>query len=273
MQIKNKHILTMLVMAGISVAALPASAATFAQGDLLLAFNQTSGSGANTVLTIDLGNASQFVNAHNTSTNLTNIANLGSILSSTYGSNMLTSSDANVYWTVAGSNTSGGTLANGDTAKTTYLTLAQDGIGAINGSAQVTSNFNSGLSVRNGYANQIGADQTAYTNTAGTSPVAVPIGNTGWVTDAQGGWGNGSLTVQGSFANGVSGTALDLYRIVGSTGSTQTPSVYLGTFTLDSSGNLSFNTTVSAAPEPSRAVFAALGLGTLLLRRRRRVNA
>ncbi len=266
MQIKTKHLLTMFVMAGISAAAIPASAATFAQGDILLAFNQTSGSGANTVLTLDLGNASQFVNAHNSGTNLTNIASLGSILGSTY-----TALDSTVFWSIAGDNASGSTLPNGDTSRTAYLTQAQDG-NTINNSAQVTAGFNSGLTTRNTYFSQIGSVQSSFLSASGTTgPIAVPTGNTAWVADAQGNWGNSSLpaSVQGSFAAGTSGTALDLYRILGSNGASTQPGTYLGTFSLDSGGNLSFNTTVAAAPEPSRTLFAALGLGGLLLRRRR----
>ncbi len=268
MQIKSKHFLTMLVMAGISAAATSAKAATFAQGDLLLAFNQTSGSGANTVLTVDLGNASQFVNAHNTSTNIANVASLGSALS-IYGANMLTSSDANVFWSVAGVNTSGTTLANGDTNGTAYLTQAQDG-NTINDFGQVTSNFNSGVTARNSYSSQIGSVQTTYSTTAGTSPLSIPTANTAWVANAQGNWGNAVLpaSVQGSFASGPTGTALDLYRILGASSGSQA-STYLGTFSINSSGVVSFNTTVAAAPEPSRTLFAALGLGGLLLRRRR----
>ena len=278
MQIKSKHLLTMFVMAGISTAAISAKAATFAQGDLLLAFNQTSGSGANTVLTINLGQASQFTTAKANGTNLSNIASLGTALG-IYGTSgspvatptMLNSTDSTVFWTVAGANTSGSTIGS-DTNKTVYFTQAQDG-NTINKFGQVTSTFSSGVSTRSTYATKIGADQTTYANTAGTDPVSVPIGNTAWVTDASGKWGNPSLpvSVQGSFAAGPSGTALDLYRILGAASGTNT-SQYVGTFSIDSTGSVSFNTTAAAVPEPSRALFAALGLGALLLRRRR-VNA
>jgi len=271
MQIKSKHLLTMFVMAGISASAISAKAATFTAGDLLLAFNQTSGSGANTVLTVDLGQASQFTTAKANGTNLSNIASLGTALGNTYGSSMLTSTDSTVFWTVAGANTSGSTIGS-DTNKTVYFTQAQDG-NTINKFGQVTSTFSSGVSTRNTYATKIGADQTTYSNTAGTDPVSVPIGNTAWVTDASAKWGNPSLptSAQGSFAAGPSGTALDLYRILGAASGTNT-SQYIGTFSIDSTGSVSFNTTAAAVPEPSRALFAALGLGALLLRRRR-VNA
>jgi len=267
MQIKSKHLLTMLVMAGISASAISAKAATFTAGDLLLAFNQVGGS--NTVLTVDLGPVSQFTSG----TNIANVASLGSLINSTYGSSALASNDSTLFWSVAGANTSGGTDSSGDPNKTAYLTQAQDASGTINKNGETTSTFVSGVTTRNTYASQIGGDQSSYSNYAGTSPLALPNTNTSWVTHVQNNWGNSSLpySVQGSFASGPSGTALDLYRILGQSSGNVT-STYEGTFSINSSGVVSYNTTVAAAPEPSRTLFAALGLGGLLLRRRR-VNA
>jgi len=270
MQIKSKHLLTMLVMAGISASAISAKAATFTAGDLLLAFNQTSGSGTTTVLTLDLGNSSQFTTAAANHTNLTNIATLGSIINSTYGSAGLSTGDSHLFWAVVGDNTSGSTLPNGDPYKTAYITEAQTG--TINAFGQTTTNFSSSSSTRNTYNSDVGSVISSFVAATGTTgPIAVNAGSTSWPSFASSGWGNGSITAQGNFTNGPSGTALDLYRVLGS-GLGTNPSTYLGTFAIDSSGNVSFNTTVASAPEPSRTIFAALGLGALLLRRRR-VNA
>jgi len=279
MQPQSNLLLNMLAIAGISASAFSAKAATFAQGDLLLGFNKTSGTGSDIVLTVDLGNSSQFVNAHTNGTNLTNIASLGTILSSTYGTSMLSSQDSTVFWTVAAANNTGTSITNNgvtDTQKTSYVTRAQEYTGlTINAYGQVTNDFTTSQTVRNTFASQIGAAQSSYANyesTTGTSPVAVPSYGTGWANSAAVSWGSPSLYAQGRFASGPTGTALDLYRILGQfTGSVT--SQYLGTFSINSSGEVSFNTTdpstLVAAPEPSRTLLAALGLGGLLLRRRR----
>jgi hypothetical protein len=68
----------------------------------------------------------------------------------------------------------------------------------------------------------------------------------------------------------------DLYRILANTNNaTDAPSgngvaQYQGAFTLSSSGVVSFNPEVTAAPEPSRVILLGLGLSGLLMRRRRK---
>jgi len=276
MLIQTKHILTMLVVAGISVAAFPAKAATFVEGDILLAFRASTGS--NTILTVNLGQASQFVSAHTNSTNISSVIDISTILNSTYGTNWQTA-DATLNWAVAGINNN--TAVGGDPFRTAYLSLAQDGAVAVG--TQVTDAAGTwgtlGSTARGTLNSQIGSAEGTF-KTATESPTRVAaISNavTTWDDNVTNGFGAGS-TAEGNFATGAAGTALDLYRILNSTsGASPTGTVgvaaWQGTFAISTAGVVSFNSTPGAVPEPSRALLAALGLGGLLLRRRRSLKA
>jgi len=266
MQIKSKHLLTMLVMAGISAAAIPAQAATFAQGDLLLAFRADTGS--NTVLTVDLGQASTFTSTQS------NFLNIGSILDTTYTSAWRTG-DATLNWAVAGDNN---VTVGGNPVKTAYMTVAQNSVtpGTQNSTAWGDPTA-IGTTARATLASQIGSAQTTYQGATLSSGVAL-ISNTSttWDENVINGFGAGS-TAEGNFASGAAGTALDLYRILNTTaGASPTGTVgvgaYQGTFSINNSGQVSF-TAVTAAPEPTKALLGALGVAGLLMRRRRQAKA
>ncbi len=70
-------------------------------------------------------------------------------------------------------------------------------------------------------------------------------------------------TIEGSFAGGASGTALDLIQLQPGGG----PGFDIGTFTIDNGGNITFTPT----PEPTSVAllsFGAVFLGMFRLRRR-----
>lgn len=271
MQIKNKHILTMLVVAGISVAAFPAKAATITTGDVLLGFRATGGTGASTNLIVNLGQADTIY--RDATSNITAIADLGTLLTSTYGSDWNTRSDL-LWGAVANANSASGDPAiDGDPGATDYFTKKQT---TLNPGVQTStaSNINSSTS-RVAIANNIQSLNDTFRAATGTDSVVISsTGGTTWSSSiAASNFGVGS-SIEASSVNGIDATGLDLYRILDSNADanpSQTVGVphWEGTFTISSTGVVSFATT-AAVPEPSRAVLAAFGLGGLLLRRRRR---
>lgn len=270
MQIKPKYLLTMLVMAGISVAATSADAATFVQGDVLLTFRASTGS--NTLVTVNLGQASQFRNAQTSGTNLINFTNVGAALNSTYGTAWQTG-DATLNWAVAGINNS--SAVGGDPLRTTYLSVAQDIVSpGVQSSTAWGDPSALGTTARGNLNSQLSSAQASFISATESTPGMVLLSNavTTWDENVLGAFHSGS-SAEGNFAAGASGTALDLYRILNTPvganpAGTAGVGSWEGTFTINSSGQISFITT-SVVPEPSRALLGGLGMAGLVLRRRR----
>ena len=266
MQIKSKHRLAMLVVAGISAAALPANAATFVAGDLLLGFRASGGTGSSTNLVVNLGQADTVY--RDATSSISNIADLGAILTSTYGSDWATRSD--LSWGVVGVRTSSSlnSTADGDPQRTNYLSVAQ-------GAPAPTISTST---ARGDVATAIVDLGTVYAAASGTSYALLDASSpNSWteqvVTDSNFKLGS---SIEASSATGIDDASLDLYRILHTTtGANPTGTVGVGslegTFAIDSSGVVSFN--VGAVPEPSRALLAAFGLAGLVLRRRRSAKA
>ncbi|MCX6848395.1 MAG: PEP-CTERM sorting domain-containing protein [Verrucomicrobia bacterium] len=270
MQIQSKHILTMLVVAGISVAAFPAKAATITAGDVLLGFRATSGTGSTSNLIVNLGQADTIF--RNATSNISSVANIGSLLTSTFGAGWDTRSD--LFWgAVANANSASGDPAiDGDPGATNYYTKAQTSLNP-GIKTSTAANINSSTS-RVAISNNIQGLNTTFAAATGTNSVVIPSsGGTTWSSSiTASNFGVGSA-IEASNANGIDATGLDLYRILDSNtdaSPSQTVGVpnWEGTFTISNTGVVGFS--VNAVPEPSRAVLAALGLGGLLLRRRRR---
>ena len=272
MQIKTKHLLTMLVMAGISAVALPAKAGTFAAGDLLLGFQASGGTGSTTNLIVDLGQATSF---RDSGSNIASVIDIGSILTSTYGSNWATRSDLS-WGAVAnreGTSISAHVVA-GDPRATNYVTIAQSlkSLGSQQSSAPTESGHTSAGSISNDILSLNSTYNTAGGNAGSYIAIDSTTGTT-WstqITDS-----NFKLGTPIQATGSIASTGLDLYRILDTnTGASPTGTPYtgnwIGTLGVNSSGVVSFSNSIAAAPEPSRAMFAALGLGGLLLRRRRR---
>ncbi len=285
MQIQTKHLLTMLVMAGISLVALPAKAAmTYTEGDLLLAFRASTGS--NTVLTVDLGQASQFVNAGLTGATISSVVNLGSILDDTYGTAWRTG-DATLNWAVAEANSNNIISSGGrtDPYDTIYYSRGQttDNPGiqssAAGGPFGASTMGSSENNIVGAQATFQGGTAIANTYADNTKISAISNATTTWDNNVVSGFGLGG-TAEGNLVNGADASNLDLYRLLqDNTGSNPAGTVgvpsYLGSFTLNSTtGVVGFSgNSVAAAPEPSRALLAALGLGGLIFRRRRSLKA
>lgn len=290
MQIKTKHLLTMLVVAGISSAALPAGAATVLNGDLLFGFRVTGGVGAGTDLIVRAdpagvtgGNATVFRDA---SASIPSVLNLGAELTAIYGSDWHTRSD--LSWGVVGvrsaSSTAGGNGTNGNVpGRSPFVGIAQ-GTSTPGVQSSAAPDLSGAPGLRTNTSNAINAINTAFATTADngiSSAEAIYLSSS-----ALGGWteqvttdffdlGSGAEVAN---ASGIDNTGLDLYWILNSnTGaldngaavaSTVGVGVYQGSFQINNSGVVSFEA-AAAIPEPSRTLFAGLGLVALLFRRRR----
>lgn len=272
---------TFLALAGSFAATGSAHAVTYTDGDLLLGFRASAGQGSTLDYVIDIGPVSLYKNATssfvlNTTSgagSATGIGNIGLDLSSIYGANWATRSD--LTWGVIGVTK---TAAGGDTAHTEYASRAETTVGTL-ADAWLRRSLSS-QSTTTTKVNTMNTDYASWTNTA-NSPTGVIENHT---TDATGNywasWMNGGsnftggvsfgfydTSLEGNFGNGASGTALDLFRMATSS-TAGLPGSYLGTFTTDTSGNITFN--VANVPEP--ASLTMLGLGACLLgcvRRRR----
>lgn len=288
MLINKKYFLTMLAVAGISAAASSANAATVVAGDLLFGFRVTGGVGAGTDLIVRAtgtgsgtgGNATVYRDA---SASIPSVMDLGDELSAIYGAGWATRGD--LSWGVVGvrsaSSTGGGSLANGGVpGKSPFVGIAQSSSTPGVQSSTAPDLPSDGL--RTNTSNAINAIRSAYalgSDTGISTAEAIYL-----ATNALGGWTEQvgtnfqvGGTAEVSSTNGIDATGLDLYWIVGNnTGATDNGNavtstlgagIHQGSFQISSAGVVSFN--VTAVPEPSRVLFAGIGLGSLLLRRRR----
>jgi hypothetical protein len=290
MQIKTKHLLTMLVVAGISSAALPAGAATVIPGDLLFGFRVTGGVGAGTDLIVRAnpagttgGNATVFRDA---SASIPSVLNLGTELSTIYGNDWHTRGD--LFWGVVGvrsaSSTGGGNGTNGAVpGRSPFVGIAQ-GTSTPGVQSSAAPDLSGAAGLRTNTSNAINAINSAFTATTDngiSSAEAIYLASNtlgGWtaqVTEDYFDLGSGAEVAN---ASGIDNSGLDLYWILNSnTGATDNGAavastvgvgVYQGSFQINNSGVVSFNA-VAAIPEPSRTLFAGMGLVALLFRRRR----
>lgn len=275
-----------LALAGSIAAAGSAHAATYNDGDLLLGFRASSGPQGTTVdYVIDIGPVSLYrdatsdfvLNTKAGAGSATGIGNIGLDLTANFGANW--SSNANILWGVIGVTKSASGV---DTANTEYASRAETTFGTL-----ATAWSRRGAIAQSSTTTDIGTlatDYKSYSVTA-NSPSGVledhnlsASGNywASWMTGGSNFNREGSTfnfydgSLEGSFANGASNTALDLFRMTVNTAGG--PGTYLGTFTTDSSGNITYHT--ANIPEPASLTMLGLGVGFLgCVRRRRTVVA
>ncbi|MGV3661860.1 MAG: hypothetical protein ACO1TE_16860 [Prosthecobacter sp.] len=291
MQIKSKHLLTMLVMAGISAAAFPANPATITVGDLLFGFRVTGGTGAGTDLVVRAdpagatgGNGTTFRDASST---ISSVVDVGAELAAVYGSDWATRSD--LSWGVVGvrsaSSATAGSAGNGFVPGRSPFVSAPQTSSTPGVQSSTGFDLTGGAGLRTNTSNAINSINGLFQTTADTgvgAAEAITLSSSlsgGWTDQLSDNFDLGSL-VEASNAGGIDATGLDLYWILNSTsgvqpefsGATPGASLYQGSFQISSSGVISFSP-AAAVPEPSRTLFAGLGLAGLLLRRRRAKNA
>lgn len=251
------------------------AAMTYTQGDLLLAFRQT---GSNQTYVVDLGSAMSFRDA--TAASALSISGIAADMSATFGSGWYT--DNTIFASIVGGNNQTTPLAGDGTGgslpyfnKSIYVSKSGTGSASDTPFNTITQSSVAANATTIGatFGGVFAAGTATANNTVGT---IIPTSTTNDYTD---------LVPAGGAANwfGMSASTevnpngtFDLYRILANTSNaTDAPSgngvaQYQGAFTLSSSGVVSFNPEVTAAPEPSRVILLGLGLSGLLMRRRRK---
>ena len=296
MQMKNTLkllSLAALAMSGLGVAPAMAQNPNYAPGDIVLYFQQFGGS--NTVA-LNVGAATTF---RDTTVNLINIANIGSLLADgTLGFGATWYDTSSVWWGAAGvfnSSTSTTTVTNGDPGRTLYISKARPDLGTEGSTNSTGWTVGGNTAMTTAASNIIQQDNrmetiaTTTTLVEGTGSSNIdnqnPFNIAGTPTTAFGTFPGG---VEAAFGAGSFGTfggqaaesALDLYRILAvnnapgqvqiGDGSDLRNGTYEGSFVISQTGNVSF--IVNNVPEPSSALL--LGAATLLggfIRRRKSV--
>lgn len=274
---KLKNFLMTAALALVSMAS--ANADSYVRGDLLLAFSAPSSTtGGDVNFVIDIGAATYFRDLTGTFT----VANIGTQLASIYGADWATRTD--LSWGVVSTTAKTGSAVNGDPAKTSYISLAEETYGTHNDSPTFLLS-----SLRTTLNTNIYAFSDAFATAAGTSAttgysLSTETAN-GWATyttnSTDGDFSSG-LAFTGAVSNGTdtSTAVIDLFRILNTnTGANPSGTVgvgsYEGSFTLSDTGVVSFTDNFEVVPEPS--TYAMLGLGGAIafysVRRRRQTVA
>jgi hypothetical protein len=135
-----KTISKILTVSAVAVAALTTAAGTaqaqntnYTDGDLVLFFQKTGGSGSDQQVFASLGNtATVFRAAFTAQSDLTSIVNINATLNSAFGSGW---ANATTLYGGAGGvwsdGSQGSALQNGDPSRTVYTTLARPSIGVV----------------------------------------------------------------------------------------------------------------------------------------------
>ncbi len=263
----------LLALTGTVLAAVTSPAALVAtpvNGDIFLGFRASGGQGGSVSYLVNLGTNNQFRTIGSGAGSavpgdtfaLTSIGDIGADLVTAFGSNWATRAD--LFWGVFGVSTSGSStvfgsreqipvgvpslvyspLSSGDRNSTgSQISSVISQPGGFTGAESTINSTVATLQINTGNASSYNK-QVA---TAGTSDFGTVSG-----------WNS----IEGDFGDGPAGTALDLYRLAGTT------SERLGTFSISNSGSLGF----TAVPEPGAPLLAAFATGMALTARRRRVT-
>ena len=299
---KSKLKIGFLALSSVAIFASPAMGAiSLEPGSLAVAFYQTNAAATvvqpNTFV-FDLGQSSLFrentINGISVSTVNGGLAsnNIGAQLTSAFGANWANDTVNPVRWMVVGLVPSTSATVSGDPARTTYISrdraaLADSATGVGTTIPTISSGNRGALSTNIGafFTGTDGATQTVGANAAGVQIATTAINSIedfmppttvglffGQGVDPRQKFDSG-LIADSSYAEG----ALDIYRVLHTTsgadltaglnGSTAAMGAgqFIGTLTLDGSGNLA----IGAVPEPSSTLLLGV-LGSLALVRRKR---
>lgn len=262
----------------------PSNAAlVYNDGDLILGFRATGGTGGTTNVLLNLGSASVFRDA--TSQFTLSLGNVDADLDAVFGGAWNTRLD--LRWSVSGGQSFEG---NGFTDLTLFASRARafpfGTVGAANSTAWLRQSGSTqsnpalklealGQKFGSGTTGVSGSDQIESTNAAGFGLIQSHAQNNSYEEFMPGGSQTGAGSsfsyfnggIEANFANGAIGTGLDLYFMAPGSGA----GAYEGTFTISDNATITF--TPTGVPEPGSAFMLALGLGALLTKRRRQQTA
>ncbi|BCU79486.1 hypothetical protein [Luteolibacter sp. LG18] len=213
-------------------------------GDVFLAFRASDGQGAATSYLVKLGVDTQFtLAATNSSFDVANLGDLGEDLKATYGDEWNTRAD--LFWGIFSFRPNNGNPIVYGSRERTQLNVRSTAWAALASNARTTTanNISPVIQGIGGYKSRLSTDNslvaTFQTNSADASSYNKQVATAG-TSDF------GSLSqwssIEGSFANGASGTILDLHRIAASGVTT------VGSFSINSSGTVHFTNVVPSAP-------------------------
>jgi hypothetical protein len=288
-------VLSAAALCGITVTPTMAQNPNYAPGDVVLFFQQFGGS--NTVML----NVGAGITYRDATSNILNIANIGSLLSNgTTGFGSSWYDTSSLWWGAAGvrsNSTSTTSQTDGDPGRTLYVSRNRTALGTegsagstpweVDSNGSMTTGANGIIAMANrmettsvtttlveGTAASNIDDQNLF-NILGSPTVSFGVLPSGGV---QGNFGAGSF---GTFGGVAAEGALDLYRILATSAPTGTvidpgnvnrTGNYQGTFVIEQDGDVSF--IVAPIPEPTTmGATLALGLVAAGMRRRRRVTA
>jgi hypothetical protein len=281
-QMKKQLILagSLAVATGVTllVPSARAAANVYTEGDLLLGFEKP-GSSNNYV--VDIGSFDHYIGISGT-INITTTLGLGNIAADLansttgFGANWFVNSNSpgsNVQWGIIGGSNNSGPLTIGTQTvpkNTLFETFAEDTYGiqsdplqrhnntgqnAVNGNiATVGLNFNGSAQTGNSTRAEFQTSTDA-TSWGAQNPSFAAFGNSFGIEQP----------ASGPYI-GPTNSQLDLYELTVGSGN----GTYLGSFTLDSSGNLFYSSSPLAVPEPASWSFVGVGAALLGMRRRRR---
>jgi len=233
---------------------------TYTAGDLFIGFQKT---GTATDLLVNIGNVALYSQLDGQSFAVNVGGAIGDDLVDTFGASWNTTST--LFWSVSGT-----TFNDVPDLNTIYLTKPRSNV--TNQTTAWISHTNNSqgdqVALLQGLAGAYRDNGEATAGSTKATLQSTSLANSyasftqGTSTDFQ--WGN----IEARFNNGTAGSVLDLYRITPSLDST--PGTYLGKFTINDSGVITF--TAAAVPEPSTyGLLIGTGLFTLIFLRRRRV--
>jgi hypothetical protein len=278
MKLKTK-IIALLALAS-SALVIPANAAvTFTAGDLILAVR---GVAEGKTFMVNLGSSIGYRDATADNTNVV------TVLTDLNANFTGWQNRSDVTWGIFGVRAANtvSAVVSGDPGQTIYVSRAQSPLGTQETAWGVAGQLVSSTNHGNAATNISGVQANEFANVLiGTESATVNgkvIGDAQTVYETVGNtWGaftasNGTVIgTQGNFGAGTAGTALDLFRSLGTTtGANPTGTArvgsYEGTFRIDDLGVVSYSTLPALPiPEPSRALLLGLGATGLLFRRRR----
>lgn len=289
MKLSKPKALFLASMAGLALAAsVPTASAaldtTYNASDLILGFRMGgTNQGSDTTIMVNLGAASLYRDA---TSNLINIANIGALLSPVYGASWYDSTS--LFMGIVGANNgifsdnTGSVAVGQDPNSTIYISTRRSNPAGnpvqpngLDGSVQPSAGLI--VSLGNVFAandpNSDGIVSISSSTTNGWNTITT--GSTGFDLDGliniERAFGAGSFTFGGETVENI----LDLYRVPefvgGNAPGTDGVGTFLGTFTIDSTGNISF-LSVNAVPEPSSAALMVMGLAAVAALRRRNAS-